>query len=111
MTFEAKIVELESWTRQSQSLEQQLVEQLQVNQRQAKELKITKIKQKTVVDNMLLAQKILNDMLQLSSSKERMQMLLELQTLRIENQMLQAKVQQLKAQRRTKPIVPRQEQE
>ena len=56
---------------------------------------------------MLLAQKHLNDILQLSLSKERLQMLQEMQTLREENQTLKAKVEELKAQRAHKPVVPR----
>ena len=76
------------------------------------------------MDNMLLAQKHLNDMLQLSPSKERLQMLRELQALKEENQMLwevqalkeenqmlAAEVQKLKTQRVEELVVPRPVQE
>ena len=65
----------------SQGLQQQLKEHLLVIERQAKELEAAKVKQKAAVDNMLLAQKQINEMLQLSPSKERTQLMLELQTL------------------------------
>ena len=44
VAFQVEIAESESWKRQNQSLEQQLEEQLQVNQRQAKEVEVAKIK-------------------------------------------------------------------
>ena len=56
---------------------------------------------------MLLAQKMLNDMLQLSPPKERLQMLQELWALQKGNQMLIAKVQKLKTQRVEEPVVPK----
>ena len=48
---------------------------------------------------MLSAQKQINEMLQLSSSDKRTQVMLELQTLREENQHLRAEVQELKTKK------------
>ena len=59
------------------------------------------------VENMLLAQRTLNDLLQLSSLDEKVQMMLKIQTLRSKNQMLKDKLEQLKSQIRADPIVPK----
>ena len=70
IAFQTETTESENWRRQSHSLEQQLQEQIQLNQRQAKDLEAAKLKQKLTVDNMLSAQKQINDMLQLSPSQQ-----------------------------------------
>ena len=82
-----------------------------MNQRQSKELDVAKLKKKMAMDNILSAQKHLNDKLQLSLYKERLQMLQELQALREENQVLTTKVQKLKTKRVEEPMVPKPVQE
>ena len=58
---------------------------------------MAKIKQKMAMDNRLLAQKMLIDMLQPFSSKDTLQMMLEIQTLKAKNQSLKDENEELKA--------------
>ena len=60
---------------------------------------------------MLSAQKQINEMLQLSPSHERTQLMLELQTLREKNQNLKAEVQELKTKKMQEQETPKPVQE
>ena len=77
VAYKAESANFESLRRKSKSLKEQYADQVQLTHRQAKEIEVLKAKSKIVMDNMLLPQRMLNDLLQLSPLDEKVQMLLQ----------------------------------
>ena len=69
---------------------------------------MAKVKQKAAVENMLLAQRMLNDVLQQSPAEDSRQLMLKIQALRAENQTLKEENERLRAQAMPQQEDPRQ---
>ena len=86
VAYQAKTAVTESWKKKSEELEVTHSQQIQVNQRQGKEIEWLKVNNKVVVDNLLLAQKQLQMMSTQSPLEDHTELDKENQKLKEENE-------------------------